>query len=132
MNIIFIFVLTILVDMAFNLLQMFHVELGIPHRILNWTLYLNPRRGWVDSSNSVNYDQLKKLSYSKYSLLSLPVVGIETEKKQCNMSLGKKISDMLAEMGVSWVDRNLMFISNRNSFCIFRQWHIGKVDKAVG
>ena len=31
----------------------------------------------VDCSNSVNYNQVQVLSYSKYSLLFLPVVGIE-------------------------------------------------------
>ena len=31
----------------------------------------------VDSSNSVNHDQVQVLSFSKYSLLFLPVVGIE-------------------------------------------------------
>ena len=31
----------------------------------------------IDSSNSVNYDQVQALSYNKYYLLFLPVVGIE-------------------------------------------------------
>ena len=30
-------------DMFFGLLQVFHVKLGSPHRISNWTLYLNHR-----------------------------------------------------------------------------------------
>ena len=33
----------VLADMSFSLLQVFHVELGSPHRISNWTLYLNHR-----------------------------------------------------------------------------------------
>ena len=53
---------------------MFLVELGNPHRISSWTLYLNLE---CRLSNSVNYDWVQVLSYSKYSLLVLPVVGIE-------------------------------------------------------
>ena len=51
------------------------VKLGSPHRISNWTSYLNSRG--LDCSNSVNHDWLQVLSYSKYSWLFLPVVGIE-------------------------------------------------------
>ena len=31
----------------------------------------------VDRSNSIKHDQVQVLSYSKYSLLDLPVLGIE-------------------------------------------------------
>ena len=41
----------------------------------------------VDCSNSVNHDQVQVLSYSKYSLLFLPVVGIEPATSQM-ISLG--------------------------------------------
>ena len=43
-------------DMSFDLLQVFHVKLGSPHRILNWTLYLNHRSGYV------NHDWVQVLS----------------------------------------------------------------------
>ena len=62
--------------MSFALLQLFHVDLGSPHTISNWTLYLNKGEDW---SNSVNHDRIQVLSYSKYSLLVLPIVGIEYE-----------------------------------------------------
>ena len=58
--------------MSCGLLHLLHVELRSPHRILNWTPYLNQG---VNCFDSINYDRV--LRYSKYSLLFLPVVVIE-------------------------------------------------------
>ena len=60
--------------MSLDFLQLFHVKLGSLHRTLNLNLYLIHR---VDWSNSLNLDRIQVLSYSKYSLLFLPVVEIE-------------------------------------------------------
>ena len=61
-------------DMFLGLLQAFHVELGSHTESQTgpfiWTTGVN-------CSNSLNHDRAEVLSYSKYSLLFLPVVGIE-------------------------------------------------------
>ena len=53
----------ILADMSFSFPEVFHAEFRSAHKISNWALYLN------HSSNSTNHDQVRMLSYSKYSLL---------------------------------------------------------------
>ena len=58
----------ILAYVSLNLLQVFHVELGTPHRTSNQIME-------VDSSNFVNHDWVQMFSYSKYCYL--PVGGIE-------------------------------------------------------
>ena len=60
--------------MSFGLLQVFHDESRV-HTESRTESFIWPT--WVDCSNSVNYDQVQVLSYSKYSSLFLPVVGIE-------------------------------------------------------
>ena len=60
--------------MSFGLLQVFYVELWSSRRISNRNLFLTTG---VDYSNSVNHDQVQALWDSKYSLLFLPVAGIE-------------------------------------------------------
>ena len=65
-------------DISFNFLQVFYVELVNPQPdglTFMWTCESTTR--WVDFSNSVNHDRVKVLSYNKYSLLFLPVVGVE-------------------------------------------------------
>ena len=57
-------------NMPFGLLHVFHVELRIWTEPFIWT-------EGVDCSNSINHDQVQMLSYSKYSLLFLLIVGIE-------------------------------------------------------
>ena len=67
----FIFIGIFTTDMPLGFL---HVKLGSPRRTLNWPIYLIHR---VNYSNSINYDWVQVLSYSKYSLLFLPVIVIE-------------------------------------------------------
>ena len=57
--------------MSMSLLWMFYVELRRPYRILNWTTLFEP------CVKTVNHDQVQVLSYSQYSSLFLPIVGIE-------------------------------------------------------
>ena len=60
--------------MSFKLLQVFHVEHGFDTESRTEP-YISTTG--VDCSNSVNPDQIQVLSYNKYSLLFLLVVGIE-------------------------------------------------------
>ena len=62
-------------DTSFGLLRVFHVELGGPTQNLELNPLFEPQG--VNCSNSVDHDRVQMLSYSKYSLLVLLVVGIE-------------------------------------------------------
>ena len=58
--------------MSFDFLQVFHVE--VHTELWTWPFI---RTGEVDCSKTFNHDWAQVFSYSKYSLLILPVVGIE-------------------------------------------------------
>ena len=53
-------------DASFGLLQVFHVELGSPHRTSSRTFYLIQG---IEYSNSVNHDRVQAFSHGKYSFL---------------------------------------------------------------
>ena len=67
----FTLVYNVLADMNFGLPRKFYVEFSNIHKTCSWTSYL------ICFFYSLNLDQARVLSYCKYSLLFLPVVGIE-------------------------------------------------------
>ena len=62
--------------MSFGLLQGFMSHAGVYTKTRAKRLLLPPG---VDYSNFVNHNQVQVLSYTNYSFLPLPVVGIEPE-----------------------------------------------------
>ena len=95
----------VLADTSFSLHHVFCVELKT---ILNKTLYLNHR---VNSSNSVNHDQVQVLSCRKYSFLVLPVVRIEpaTSRRFNSESPSNQTPYLLRHVSLPDVSVNAIF-----------------------